>query len=138
MMLSIGGQHVTTTQPDETGLALAMSVGQRVLCMRRSFGLLCSSLWQRGGGSGAEHCWTWCWKHGLDTVMDMVLDVVPYTVLYLAPDMVMDAVLDTVLDMVPYMVSYLVLDTVLDAVPDSAGYTAQHGWICSCTQYQTY
>lgn len=66
--------------------------------------------------------------------MDMVLDVVPYTVLYLAPDMVMDAVLD----MVPYMVSYLVLDTVLDAVPDSAGYTAQHGWICSCTQYQTY
>lgn len=66
--------------------------------------------------------------------MDMVLDVVPYAVLYLAPDMVMDAVLD----MVPYMVSYLVLDTVLDAVPDSAGYTAQHGWICSCTQYQTY
>ena len=66
--------------------------------------------------------------------MDMVLDVVPYTVLYLAPDMVMDAVLD----MVPYMVSYLVLDTVLGAVSDSAGYTAQHGWICSCTQYQTY
>lgn len=70
--------------------------------------------------------------------MDMVLDVVPYAVLYLAPDMVMDAVLDTVLDMVPYMVSYLVLDTVLGAVSDSAGYTAQHGWICSCTQYQTY
>lgn len=66
--------------------------------------------------------------------MDMVLDVVPYTVLYLAPDMVMDAVLD----MVPYMVSYLVLDTVLGAVSDSAGYTAQHGWICSCAQYQTY
>lgn len=66
--------------------------------------------------------------------MDMVLDVVPYAVLYLAPDMVMDAVLD----MVPYMVSYLVLDTVLGAVSDSAGYTAQHGWICSCTQYQTY
>lgn len=78
--------------------------GQRVLCMHRSFGLLCSSLWQRGGGSGAECCWTWGWKHGLNTV------------LYLVPDMVMDTVLVILLVMILDMLLYTVPDMVMDTV----------------------